>query len=301
MRDGKAHEIAVGDIVTWGTPSEPRQGPQILLADGGLLVADVLDSDEERLSVDSPIAGKLSLPLEQIAGIVFHPPLDARRRDELMQRALASTRHDLLILDNGDEVSGTLLAVAAKEVQLKAAAGTLKIETDRILALAFDTSLLETPRTKGSRLVVGFSDGSRVLATSFVISDGKAQLTLSSGQKLNAPVEQIVFLQALGGRAEYLSDLKPAGYKHVPFLELPWQFQLDRNVQGHLTPRRRSPLSQGCRHAQRQPFDLPTEWSAQTLRRRSGSRRPNWFPRQRGLPRLCRRRAEICFADHPRR
>jgi hypothetical protein len=41
--------------------------------------------------------------------------------------------------------------------------------------------------------------------------------------------EDLVFLQVLGGRAVYLSDL-PATYKHVPYLDLPWPYHTDRNV-----------------------------------------------------------------------
>jgi hypothetical protein len=231
--EGTPREVPAAELVSWGTPASARQGPQILLAGGGLLVADVLGSDEERLSLDSPLLGKVSVALEHIAGIVFHPPLDQKRADELLRRVLDhSEKHDLLLLDNGDELTGTIISISAKEVEWQAAVGKLSLETARILALAFDPSLLQSPRAKGLRQIVGFGDGTRLLATSFSASAGKAQLTLPGGQKQEAPLEQIVFLQTMGGQADYLSDLKPTGYKHVPFLELPWSYQLDRNVQG---------------------------------------------------------------------
>ncbi len=39
-------------------------------------------------------------------------------------------------------------------------------------------------------------------------------------------------MRVLGGRAVYLSDLSPAGYKHVPYLDLPWSYEADRSVGG---------------------------------------------------------------------
>src|SRR5688572_24065942 len=51
-----AAQVIGGDLtklVTWGAPAEARRGPLVLLADGGLLAADVLGSDDERLTGDS--------------------------------------------------------------------------------------------------------------------------------------------------------------------------------------------------------------------------------------------------------
>jgi hypothetical protein len=223
----------LSELVTWGSLAEPRRGPLVLLADGGLLVADVLGSDDERLSVDSALLGKLAIGLEELVGIVFHPPLDAARRDALIGRLRAGdARQDVLILDNGDEVSGTVQSIAPKEIELKTAAGNVKLETDRVVALAFDPALIASPRMKGLRTILGLSDGSRLVATKLVASAGKAQLALTGGKQAETPADQIVFLQPLGGKVEYLSDLKPAGYKHVPFLELPRDYRLDGNAAG---------------------------------------------------------------------
>jgi hypothetical protein len=49
---------------------------------------------------------------------------------------------------------------------------------------------------------------------------------------IQLPHESVVALQPVAGRAVYLSDLKPTGYRHVPFLELPWKYEVDRNVMG---------------------------------------------------------------------
>ncbi len=42
------------------------------------------------------------------------------------------------------------------------------------------------------------------------------------------------FCSRLGGRAVYLSDLKPAEQHQTPFLDIPWPCRVDRNVTGGL-------------------------------------------------------------------
>ena len=62
-----------------------------------------------------------------------------------------------------------------------------------------------------------------------------ATLQLPGGLQLKTATDAIVALQPLGGRVEYLSDLKPASYRHIPFLSLSWPYAADRSVlQGQL-------------------------------------------------------------------
>ena len=68
------------------------------------------------------------------------------------------------------------------------------------------------------------------MVTSLDVDTTKARLTLQGGTSLTADSDAIVALQPLGGNAVYLSDLKPASYKHIPFLQLAWPYETDRNV-----------------------------------------------------------------------
>jgi hypothetical protein len=230
---GERRELAAQDLVTWGSLVEPRQEPQILLADGGLLAAEPLSSDGEKLTADSAMFGEVSLPLEHLAGIVFHPPADRQRADLLAARLWsAAGKSDRLILDNGDELTGTVSSIGASVVEFASNVGKVKLETYRIAALAFDPSLISRPRHRGLYAVAGFEDGSRLYVSSLEVSDKTTQVRLPGLQAWTARPGRLVFLQPLGGRASYVSDLKPTGYRHIPFLELSWPYRLDRNVQG---------------------------------------------------------------------
>ncbi len=59
------------------------------------------------------------------------------------------------------------------------------------------------------------------------------KITIAAGLTWNSSPRQVTWLAPLGGsRIVYLSDLRPDGYRHVPFLELAWPYRTDRNVSG---------------------------------------------------------------------
>ncbi len=147
--------------------------------------------------------------------------------------AAASGPSDQLLLDNGDQLSGTFRGLANDAVKLDADLGPIDIPTDRITALLVKPRPAVAPSDDKRRFQtwVGLSDGSRLLATQLSV-EGQAAKIISVGQPFTLARSAIVFLQPLGGRAVYLSDLKPAEYRQTPYLDLPWPYHNDRNVTG---------------------------------------------------------------------
>jgi len=86
----------------------------------------------------------------------------------------------------------------------------------------------------------------------------ETKLTLPGGAELTAPTESIVALQPLGGRVAYLSDLKPSGYRHIPFLDLSWPYRTDHSVRGSLLRAggKLYPKGLGMHSASRITYDL---------------------------------------------
>ena len=113
------------------------------------------------------------------------------------------------------------------------------LEAAQVTAIQFRHQPIARPRASGAAaLVVGWRDGSRLSASTLVADARQARLTLAGSRRravtLSAETAAITALQTLGGQAVYLSDLKPVGYKHIPFLQLAWPYQADRNVSGDL-------------------------------------------------------------------
>ncbi|MEE8451707.1 MAG: NPCBM/NEW2 domain-containing protein [Thermoguttaceae bacterium] len=231
--DGKPRSLPAAELVRWGAFAEPSRGPIVQLADGGLLVADVLRADKERLAADSLLFGQIDFPLESLAGVVFQLPAGRRQRDALLDRvARATGDSDRILLHNGDEITGLVTGIENDTVGLDTKVGPIEIETGRIAALIFNPELKQTARPQGPRAWTGLSDGSRLLATGLT-TDAKVLQVTTAGQTWATSPEELIALQPLGGRVTYLSDLEPAGYRHMPYLTLKWpRHGTDRNITG---------------------------------------------------------------------
>src|SRR5205085_2595103 len=66
LTDGKTSTIGRDQVVRWGGFVDARRGPQVLLAGDGLIVADEVQIDGERLVASSAVFGNLKLPLESV-------------------------------------------------------------------------------------------------------------------------------------------------------------------------------------------------------------------------------------------
>ncbi len=230
---GVEREIPSGDLAMWGALVEPASGIRIFLAGGGWIVADTALIEKEEVRGGSQVFGDFSLPLELVAGIVLRSLQDRATLDGWMTRiATAGGQTDRLLLDNGDELTGTILGWQQKVVPLETNAGKVDVEVDKISVIIFNPTLVYKSRPSGPRTLAGFRDGSRLTAIELLADKNSARLKLVGGAELKSPTDAIVALQPFGGRIEYLSDLKPSSYRHVPYLQLTWPFQADRSVLG---------------------------------------------------------------------
>ena len=233
LRADEKRTLPLAELVSWGALAEATAAAQIYLADGSLLVAEVLTADKDAIKVDSAVFGEQTIPLELLAAILLHPPADAQRRDRFAERILSAGRDaDLVYLENGDELTGTMLDINDKAVDLDAAVGKVAVERAKIVGIAFNPALVAAARTKGPRVLAGFGDGSRLVALSLAVRGVDVELALFGGLKWKAPRDALVFVQPLAGKATYLSDLTAESYRHLPFLNTSWPYRTDRNVTG---------------------------------------------------------------------
>jgi hypothetical protein len=230
---GKQRAMPAADLVCWGRCVEQGRGETLVLADGSLLMAEIVAADKERVTVNSEVLGTLKLPLESLAGLVFQVPSQASDRDKLFDRlARATGDADRLLLQNGDELAGLLTGIADDVARLETDVGRVEIKLDRAAALILNPTLKhQLPQSGPFRVWAGLSDGSRLLCARLVMDRQSLKLT-AFGQTFSASPAGLVFLQPLGGRAVYLSDRKPVEYQQTPYLDLSWPYRTDRNVTG---------------------------------------------------------------------
>jgi hypothetical protein len=236
--------LPAAEVVQWGTPAEYTVGPILFLADGSVIAqlpsdpgqpAAAVKVEQDRLKIERSPFGPLSLPLECVRGVMFHAPPDAQLRDRLAQRLLDDRRDsDRVILDNGDEIEGTIESCDGKQLEVAGAVGKVQLEVTKVAAAAFNPKLVVRPADKGLHTLVGLANGTRVMARKLSVSGDKLTIDPAVGSELSwtMPLAEVVCLQPLGGKTVYLSDVPVEGYKHIPYLMLAWPYHTDRNVVG---------------------------------------------------------------------
>lgn len=252
--------LPLDELVSFGAAPEPLRGSLAVLIDGSRLVGELLGVRDELLMLQNDDLGEILVPLELVSGILFRLPSLASRRDALVDRALfANHRSDRLLLENGDELEGRFRALEPRVVRFDAQVGPLESPVDAVAAVLFDPALAAQRQRPAQHLQVGLRDGSLLTCETFVQSDLLATMQIAGCQPWQVDRKAVAYLAPQGRRVVYLSQLEPVGYRHVPFLDLPWNYRLDRSVVGSWlrASRRWHPLGIGMHSASRLTFPLP--------------------------------------------
>jgi hypothetical protein len=235
-RDGGAalsETVPAADVVSWGAFRDFQPGHRLRLVSGGEIVGYQIEVGGDRVTLESDLIDAVEIPLSDVAALIFDPPnaLDANLAAEWNAAELKDNQH-ALFLTNGDRLTGSLVSIAGGKVEFQSAGKTVALDRTKVATVVLNTQSEATRDGGGIQTWVGLSDGSRLLATSLESREKTLQLALGDEVQIGVPAEAVVAIQPLGGRTVYLSDLKPAGYRHVPFLQLPWSYERDRNVVG---------------------------------------------------------------------
>ncbi len=225
--------ISLNNVVRWGTPSETQRGPLLVMRQGAVVVVDTLHLENNQISFESQLLGTRTLATEQLRGIILRPPSAAQLQDALLLRiTTTSADDDRLLLINGDELTGTITTLDTSQITIDANVGAIEVSTNRVAAVLLSSTFFEPRPSQREGIWVGLADGSRLLADRAELNAETLTLTISGDALWQAPADAIVWLQPLGGRVVYLSDLEAAGYRHIPLLDLSWEYHRDRNVLG---------------------------------------------------------------------
>ena len=232
--DKKLFDVPAKDLIAWGAPNEAERGAWFLLADGGLIVGDLLRTKDGVAVVDSATLGELKVPLSRLRGIVFTPPAKRLGRDRL-EAKLRSARADAdeVWMLNDDRLRGSVASISEEKIELLEGERNVDLPLENAAAIVFDSAVVEPTPHKGLGAAIGLADGSLIVADRCEPNTEGDRIKLTSGKlSVTIPLSKIVFVQPFGGRAMFLSDLKAAGYRHIPLLDLKWDYKTDANVLG---------------------------------------------------------------------
>lgn len=209
--------------------------PRVCLANGDRLCVVPVKMDDDSLHVrwtHLPNRPVMKIPLLSVRGILFGRP-EGRDRFQpaelLLQRQEADA--DLLLLKNGDRVTGRLQKMDTETLSL--AEGNSTLQRSAVRAVIFNPRYVRPPRRPAERVVVRLAGGSLFTAET-VVQKGNAELAAKTifGTTLRFPLQALVSLEFLSPAVTPLSESKPAAYTHTPYLTGRKKLQRNRNVLG---------------------------------------------------------------------
>jgi len=239
-----AANIPSGELISLRQVLAPRPGrpdaPMLMLANGDCWPGKLLGGKglalEWNWHPDAGTAIKLSANLPSVRAIWLTPPPNPDADPASYDWVDAEKKQDTLRLRNGDVLRGTLETIspdgAILRFRVEGEKAAKPLETDNVVAIVFDPSLIRMKPPKTTHAKIAIRNGSRLTVTE-ATSDGKTLAgVLSTGGNIAVAIENVVSLDILQGKATYLSDLAPKTSRVEPFNDLIWNWKPNRNVRG---------------------------------------------------------------------
>lgn len=239
--DGKEQDESIPwqRVVSWGCRRDPRPLPQWLFRDGGIMVANVLQANQQSwrggndllaFASTTAIWDEVRAPATGLAGVILQPPRTAHARDawERQLRQSAGVA-DQLWLVGGNSVQGEFLRAGmdneeavAESWNFLARSRNLRLPSQRVTGLRLGRDGATVEAAARPRLWLGFQDGSHVAVRRWTSRAGIMRLELASGGNAailqEAFYEQLCFVRPHREDVLYLADAEPSEQRHRPFL-----------------------------------------------------------------------------------
>lgn len=191
---------------------------------GGRLRAAAQSFDGDYFVVETAYLGKLKLPVASVRRVLFQKTDPAG----LPER---TSGKDIVVLANGDRVSGTLNALDAKSLAFNSDLGDLTLQRSRVAAVCI-APVGRRPAKTTPALKLTFAGGSELELSGVTLADGKATGTLFGGPKVAVALTAVAGITVVGGRLEYLEEMKPETYEQTSLDILKWNIRFGLNVLG---------------------------------------------------------------------
>jgi hypothetical protein len=243
----KSGETTVRDVISLRRTDRPIPGfptaAHLVTTPGDLIVGTLVGGDGQFLRF-RPSGAALrpdtvwKVPLSSIVVLWLtdtpaNTPLDAISYDWLT----GVKNRDVLRFRNGDIARGSIDGVDPDAETLafpfRPTNGDQRsVAASELSAIAFNPALARTRRPKGEYTRVVLADGSRLALTNSAISEGLLTGATLFGEKVELRLIGVAAMDVVGGKAVYLSDLKPSNVEQTGFLGVIWSWGADRTIGG---------------------------------------------------------------------
>jgi hypothetical protein len=209
----------------------PDAKPAVILhlLGGGKLIAKSVTIGGDECQVETALAGKLVIPLDQVRGVRLEPAVSSPEFDRALAAPLADKdRLFIKIDDKIDSVTGIFKALSEKEFQFELGGEVKTLPRAKLHGFVVAQGAAEDDPAKA---LITLRDGSLLAGEIDSLSGGKLAALLPGGSRLTIPQEALASIALRSSRLAFLSDLKPVEeeQRSIAFLDVPWQ--KDRSVQ----------------------------------------------------------------------
>jgi hypothetical protein len=225
-------EISRTATPAWSTPPvAPTTNTvplQLLLNSGDRLVGEPVSIEDEQLTWDSAILGKVRFALSQVRAIM---------RADQSAMVEEQRKEDVVLLGNGDSVRGVVKNLAPDQVTVAPSAGgdATSVPMDSVSAIILASTSPNAPAAASQRAFrVRLDDGSSITAPSLKLPPTSAlSLTLSDQSTHEVNRDRILAIEQVNGPVCWLSACSPAENVQTPYdTDLTWPARMDQNVLG---------------------------------------------------------------------
>jgi hypothetical protein len=208
-------------------PPNPS-GPHLILLNGDRIPFDSIRLDGETLYFKHADLGdgkENRVPLTAVAVVWLAAPDNIDTPDRYRRLLARATRaHDRALLRNGDALEGMLNTLNGRTAEVEVDKKLVEVATDKLAAIALGTDIVNTLKPKGVYARVTLlgdtkTHGTRLSLASAFCTDGRIlEGKTVFGSTLRVPLDRVAALDVYQGRANYLSDMKPARFEFTPYL-----------------------------------------------------------------------------------
>ena len=222
----KAEDIA--SIVE--RPVKPVEGAQaVRLRNGDVIRGSVAGGAGEKLLVKSASLGEIAISVSDADCLV----LDPGKPPEAAPTGPAHEK-DELVLRNGDNLPGVLVAFGKESLTFDCSLGKVDIPFSRIRSVKFAAVGDKYREPDALILSATCVDGSTITGPGAELAGQEISIRSTLGKSFKFPISQLASIEFKNGRLIYLSDMDPADVKEIPmFDERPWHYQRDRSAAGN--------------------------------------------------------------------
>lgn len=229
----EARSVLTMRLASGAAAVEKRGGIEAVLIDGAKVSASTIVLSGTEASIESNIAGNMTLPRSVLASVRLgaSPTAVDESWSELLVR---EKKQDMLVIRKGevlDFVEGVVGELTAETVKFLLDGDNITIKRENVFGMIF---YQRTPPPSAEPVArVEFINGDKLLLRQ-ISSDGSVfSLTTATGGKLSVPIDQVKELDMSFGKLKWLSDVKPRDIQHeFRFIDVGAAYEVNEDVYG---------------------------------------------------------------------